>query len=316
MGPDGFGARKSGAPREQLVTTADGVRLVVRVWDGPAEQSKPALVLCDGLGCDGYIWRYVVERFAGERTIFHLQYRGHGRSDVPRDLETIRVSVIVEDLALALDATGVRGGIWLGHSMGVQVALEGFRRAPDRVEGLALLCGSYERPIDTWHHAFFADEAPPLGNRVMGLVFQWLMRNIIDRWSTLAPVWRRLVSSDFAYRTTVNGELTPHLIREHDFRPYMAHLAAMDMRVFARLARDLAEHSAADVLPTIDVPTLVVGGGRDRFAPLWISEEMHKRIPGSAILRLVQGSHAAPIEEPRLVERALVRLLEQVDEAR
>jgi pimeloyl-ACP methyl ester carboxylesterase len=299
------------APHERLLVAPDGTRLVVRTWN--ANGGGTPLVLCDGLGCDGYIWRYVVERFAPERPIFHMQYRGHGRSDVPADLETLRVPVLIDDLALALDETGVRGGVWLGHSMGVQVALEGFRRVPDRVQGLALLCGSYERPIDTWHHAFFAGEDPPLGNRIMRKVFSGLTRTVIDKWSTIEPFWKALVSSEFAFRTTVNGELTPHLIVEDDFRPYMAHLANMDMRVFARLARDLSEHSAADVLPTVDVPTLVVGGGRDRFAPLWISEEMHRRIPHSTLLRLVQGSHAAPIEEPRLLERALVRLLDAID---
>lgn len=302
----------AGTPVEERVhVAADGVRLVVRTWAGPTDRTP--LVLCDGLGCDGYIWRYVVERFAGERPIFHMQYRGHGRSDVPRDLETVRVPVIVDDLGRALDETGVRGGVWLGHSMGVQVALEGFRRARPRVQGLGLLCGAYERPIDTWHHAFFAGEDPPLGNRVMRKVFHRLTGTFIERWPSIEPFWKKLVSSDFAYDATVNNELTPALIRGEDFRPYMAHLAAMDMRVFARLARDLSEHSAADVLPTVDVPTLVVGGGHDRFAPLWISEETHRRIPGSELLRLVQGSHAAPIEEPRLIERALVRLLRRVD---
>lgn len=298
-------------PEERTHLTPDGVRCVVRTWSGPSHRAP--LVLCDGLGCDGYIWRYVVERFAGERPIFHMQYRGHGRSDVPRDLDTIRVPVLIEDLGRALDETGIRGGVWVGHSMGVQVALEGFRRARTRVRGLGLLCGSYERPIDTWHHAFFPGEEPPLGNRVMRRIFHRLTGTFIERWSTLEPLWKRLVSSEFAYDATVKGELTPSLIRPEDFRPYMAHLAAMDMRVFARLARDLSEHSAADVLPTVDVPALIVGGGRDRFAPLWISEEMHRRMPGSELLRLVQGSHAAPIEEPRLIERALLRLLARVD---
>jgi pimeloyl-ACP methyl ester carboxylesterase len=89
----------------------------------------------------------------------------------------------------------------------------------------------------------------------------------------------------------------------------------MDMRVFARLARDMRDHSAVDVLPTITVPTLVVGGARDKFAPPWIAEVMHERIRDSELLMLVEGSHAAPIEQPRLVERALLRTLARVDAA-
>ncbi len=295
---------------ERELRAADGTLLVTRVWrDG---EGTP-LVLCDGLGCDGYIWKYVERRFAGERPLVHLQYRGHGRSQVPHDLDTLRVDVLVDDLARTLDHAGVESAVWLGHSMGVQVALEAYRRLPRRVRGLALLCGACERPIDTWHHAAFPGEGTPLGNRVMQRIFDGLSRGVIDNWHTLKPVWQRLARSRTAYRMAVNGELNPDLVRPDDFRPYLLHLAEMDMRVFARLARDLSEHSARDVLPAIDVPTLVVGGGRDRFAPLWVIEELHALIPEAELLPLVLGSHAAPIEEPRLIERALVRLLERVD---
>ncbi len=295
---------------ERELRAADGTRLIARVWH---EGEGVPLVMCDGLGCDGYIWKYVERRFAGERPLLHLQYRGHGRSEVPRDLDTLRVDVLVDDLARTLDDAGIERAVWLGHSMGVQVALEAYRRLPERVRGLALLCGACERPIDTWHHAAFPDEEAPLGNRVMQRIFDGLSRGVIDNWRTLKPVWQRLMRSGTAYRLAVNGELNPDLVRPDDFRPYLLHLAEMDMRVFARLARDLSEHSARDVLPDIDVPTLVVGGGRDRFAPLWVIEELHAGIPEAELLPLVLASHAAPIEEPRLIERALVRLLERVD---
>jgi pimeloyl-ACP methyl ester carboxylesterase len=296
---------------ERTIAAADGTRLVVRTWSG--DSTRTPLILCDGLGCDGYVWRYIVERYAGERPIFHMQYRGHGRSEVPRDIDTLRVDVLLDDLELALDHARVESGVWIGHSMGVQIALEGFRQLGGRIDGLALMCGAFERPIDTWHHAFFEGDDPPLGNRVMRKIFDGLTRGMIEKWDRIGPFWKKLVASNFAYAMTVNGELNPDLIREEDFRPYMTTLAHMDMRVFARLARDLSEHSARDVLPAIDVPTLVVGGGRDRFAPLWVTEELHRLVPHSDMVRLVLGSHCAPIEEPRIVERALDRLLAKVD---
>jgi pimeloyl-ACP methyl ester carboxylesterase len=296
------------------VVAADGTPLSVRTWRGPPH--KTPLVLCDGLACDGYVWPYLLKRFVGERSIVHMHWRGHGKSGVPDDLRSVRVPVLVDDLARALDETGIASGVWVGHSMGVQICLEGFRRARARVQALALWCGSFERPIDTWHHAFFFGEPPPLGNVVMRRVFGRVTSTIIERWSTLEPLWQRFIASGFALDATVRGELNPALLRPDDFRPYMQHLAQMDMRVSAHLAKDLAEHSARDVLPRIDVPTLIVGGGRDRFCPLWLAEEMHRLIPRSELLRLVQGSHCAPLEEPRIVERHMVKLLERVDAAR
>ena len=40
---------------------------------------------------------------------------------------------------------------------------------------------------------------------------------------------------------------------------------------------------------------------------------MHKRIAGSDLLMMVEGSHCAPIEQPRLVERALLKTLARID---
>ena len=88
----------------------------------------------------------------------------------------------------------------------------------------------------------------------MNAMFERATSGIIQRWGQLSSVWKKLVKTDFAYKTTVSGELNRDYVREEDFRPYMEHLGRMDMRVFARLARDMRSHSAADVLTSIDVP--------------------------------------------------------------
>lgn len=298
-----------GNPDRYVIAANDGTSLVVRHW---TRGTGPTLVLCDGLGCDGYVWPYVLSRFVGERPIFHLQWRGHGESDVPADLESVRLPVIVDDLSRALALFDVKRTVLLGHSMGVPIALECWRAFKNKtfsaqIEGMALICGIFEDPIKTWHGPHATDAMRPMGNVVMNLLFDRGSRGFIARWQQLRTLWKALVKTEFAYNATVKGELNPAYIQEVDFRPYLAHLGRMDMRVFARLARDMHEHSARDVLAGIDAPTLIVGGARDKFAPPWIAEEMHARIPDSDLLMMVEGSHCAPIEQPRLVERALLR---------
>ena len=308
-------ALRIGSPERFVLVADDGTRLIARRW---GDGRGPALVLCDGLGCDGYSWPYLLRRFVGERPIFHLQWRGHGESDVPADLDSVRLRVIVEDLSSALLAFGIDDAILVGHSMGVPIALEAWRahqarRFHARIHGLALMCGVFENPIRTWHGAFADHAVRPLANIVMNAVFDRASHGLIANWRRIESVWKKLVVTEFAYQATINGELNPAYVRAEDFRPYLEHLSRMDMRVFARLARDMREHSALDVLPTIAVPTLVLGGARDKFAPPWIAERMHAEIPSSELLMLVEGSHAAPIEQPRLVERALLRTLARID---
>src|SRR5690606_7192483 len=109
-------------------------------------------------------------------------------------------------------------------------------------------------------------------------------------------------------------ELNRRRIDSRDFWPYLQHIGSMDMRVFSALARALSVHSAADLLPKLEMPTLVIAGARDTFAPVWISEEMHRRIPGSEILVVRDGTHATPVEHPQLLNLRLEKFFrERVD---
>src|SRR5206468_1337847 len=79
-------------------------------------------------------------------------YRSHGKSgriaNVSREKVTVASSV--HDLKAVMDAAGVKSAVLAGHSMGVQVILEMWRRHPERVRGLALVCGAFGRPLDTF----------------------------------------------------------------------------------------------------------------------------------------------------------------------
>ena len=79
------------------------------------------------------------------------------------------------------------------------------------------------------------------------------------------------------------------------------------MLAMLRLA---GEHSAEDVLARIEVPALVIAAERDTFTPPVLARHMAEEIPGAELLVLTGASHAAPIEQPRVIESALDRWLE------
>jgi pimeloyl-ACP methyl ester carboxylesterase len=85
----------------------------------------------------------------------------------------------------------------------------------------------------------------------------------------------------------------------------------MDLALFARLLLDADSHSAEQVLATIDVPSLIFAGDRDRFTPSWLSEAMHRKIPSSELCVIPGGSHTAPIELPDLLNLRLEKFLLQ-----
>jgi pimeloyl-ACP methyl ester carboxylesterase len=281
--------------RQDFLDTPDGARLHLQVHG----EGESAVVMCDGVGCDGFAWKYLLPRLKQKHRVIRWHYRGHGLSGVPQDRDRIGFQYTADDLALVLDAAGVKDAYVFGHSMGVQVALEFHRRHAQRVKALVLLCGSYGFPLDTVH-----DDT--LLRRVFPLV-----RTVVETAPGLARrVSRFVMKTELALQVALTFELNRELLARNDMIPYFEHLAAMDPVVFVRTLETMAEHSAWDHLPRIEVPTLIIGGEQDRFTPLWLSRRMAEAIRGSEFMIVPHGSHTAPLEQPQLVCERIDRFLE------
>lgn len=281
---------------QAIYPTEDGAPLWFEVR---GERSGVPAVLCDGLGCDGFIWRYLWEPLAAERRVLHWNYRGHGRSGVPTDDTRIGMEYICDDLAHLMDRAGLEEAVIFGHSMGVQVALEFHRRHRARVKGLVLICGSYGTPLDTWHD-----------HTLLRVAFPFMQR-LVERAPALArKITSRFANTPLAVELGIRTELNPELMKHRDFAPYMEHLAKMHPLYFVRTLDSLKDHSALDHLAFVDVPTLVVGGEGDKFTPVWLSQRMAEQIPQAEYVFVPGGTHTAPLERPNLVNQAVGRFLE------
>jgi pimeloyl-ACP methyl ester carboxylesterase len=279
---------------------SDGTRIH---WSavGSASKERPTLVCCDGIGCDGFAWKYVVRDFAATHRIIRWHYRGHGRSGIPEDRSRVGFDDLCGDLKAVFKATGTRQAVLLGHSMGVQVALEYHRRRPQDVLGLVLICGSHGLPLDTFHDS-----------KALKILLPAMIA-AADRFpDALAFIWRFASSGELPYQIATHLEVNGKLVHREDFMPYFRHLAAMDPRLFLGMLENASQHTAYDYLPKVDVPTLIVAGTKDTFTPYWLSEEMHLRIPGSELLTVPGGTHVAPIEQPELIALRLERFFEGV----
>jgi pimeloyl-ACP methyl ester carboxylesterase len=122
-------------------------------------------------------------------------------------------------------------------------------------------------------------------------------------------LWKTALLNRFSFKVATLLEINGSLIHKDDFIPYLDHMASMDPTVFASLLGSAAAHSAEDMLPTVEVPTLIVAGARDSFTPSWISEKMWKKIPGAELLVIPLGSHTAPLEIPELVNLRVEKFL-------
>src|SRR5262245_31814406 len=76
-------ATSAAMERERFISSFDGASL----YTADSGAGMP-VVLCDGLGCDGYIWKYIRPQLAERYHVVRWNYRGHGLSPVPASLDT------------------------------------------------------------------------------------------------------------------------------------------------------------------------------------------------------------------------------------
>jgi len=171
-----------------------------------------------------------------------------------------------------------------GFSMGGYVCFEILRRAPERVERLAL--------IDTQA----APDTPDATARRRGMIEQ----TRIGRFHGLQP------------------SLLPSLVHPSQ----LANPAVIDPMIemagivgpegFVREMRAImARPDSRPLLVDIEVPTVVISGRQDHSIPLARAEEMAADIAHSQLVVIEACGHMAPLEKPAEVAAALRRWLAQ-----
>jgi pimeloyl-ACP methyl ester carboxylesterase len=281
----------------------DGNPLFYETW-GERTALTPVL-LCDGIGCDGYVWRYLRADLA-DRFGLHPHYRGHGRTAAPKDPTRVSIEDLADDVACVLDDALVDRAVVVGHSMGVQVALETYRRHQDRVAGLVLLCGAASHPLKTFRGTAALEDLLPT-------IQKWVHR--VPRF--INSITRRVLPTRLSYEVAARLEIRRDLVEPDDFMPYLEGMARIDARLFVAMLSSAGQHSAEDLLPSITAPTLVVVGARDGFTPPERGRAMAAAIPAAELLEIPNASHTAPIERPHLVDFTIRDFMtRRVDEGR
>ena len=281
---------------EHFVKAADGTSLYAT-----SQGKGPPIVLCDGLGCDGFIWQDLAPFLAQRFRVVHWNYRGHGRSQEPHNLESLNMETLLSDLSAVLDALDVDEAILVGHSLGVQVILEFAARHPERIRALVPVCGSYGRPLTTFHNSPLLDITLPT------------IRKAVESYPAHAQwLWNRVFESRVLVRAAMEVETSTSMVDLKKVKPYFQHLRSMRFEVFIRMLDGVRTHTVEHRLHTIRAPALVVAGTKDTFTPGSLSRRMAHLLPEGELLMIPGGSHIAPLEQPELLRLRLEAFLAKV----
>jgi 3-oxoadipate enol-lactonase len=210
--------------------------------------------------------------------------RGFGDSSVR---EPYSIAQYADDLALLLDGLGLAQVVVCGLSMGGYVALSMLRRHRERLRGLVLV--STRATADT-------DEAREKRARLIAFVEEHGVEALAGR------QLRAMLG-----RTTFES----HRPVRESLRELMASAPAAGVIGGLRAMADRPD--STDLLATIDVPTLVVGGAEDTFTPPDELRGLAAAIPRSRFELIDGAGHVCAYERPgafnHLVGEHLARLL-------
>jgi pimeloyl-ACP methyl ester carboxylesterase len=281
-------------PESRFVAAADGTRIAYReIGEGPP------IVLTNGLSTSDFFWHHLAPRWAEHNRVVTWDYKGHGDSGPARSEAGTSMSSLVDDLRRVMDAASIERSVLVGFSMGCQVIVEAWRVMPERIAGLGLVLGPAGRLFDT----ALSPLAGPALQKILKFVPPTLLPPVFGAAHQMAQLpgsvtlgrWLRLYG-----RSTGT-----------DIRRYVDHFGRLDPQTVVRIALHGGEHDARAVLPTIRVPTLVVAGDRDVFAPpRTVGLPMHAAIPGARLLRLADGTHGSLFEHPNEIDRAVRELVD------
>jgi pimeloyl-ACP methyl ester carboxylesterase len=233
------------------------------------------LVLVHGAASDSRLWQPQLAALSDEFTVVAWDEPGAGRSsDVPPDFRLVDYA---NCLAALIDGLAVGPAHVVGLSWGGTVALELHRRHPALVATL-IFAGSYAG----WKGSLSAEE---LQARV-----EHLRESLAAPAEAFDPTLPGLFAGD------PPAEFVPLLEQMHaDVRPE-------SMRTALSL---MAETDQRDLLPHVDVPTLLIWGEQDRRSPLGVARQFEEAIPDTRLVLIPDAGHVSNLEQPERFNEAV-----------
>ncbi len=285
------------------VLSDDGTR--IRAWtNDPAGLIKgPTVVLCNGLGTNAWAWPALLEPDCGVRVV-SWNHRGVGGSARPSDASRVGISEFVEDALSVMDHFAIDKAVLMGWSMGVNTMFELALHHPERVTGLFAVCGV---PGDTFSSMLGPLHVPPWAAR---LVMVHVARAMKLSGRALTPITTRMpigprvinvVSHTGFMLPQAEPEISAQAVKEFFSTP---------VEWYSHLALKTSEHSRVS-LSGIGVPVVLVAGTYDLLAAKRHMESAASKMTDATYVEL-RTSHFAQMEQPAVVHRLLLELLERV----
>lgn len=245
------------------------------------EGDGAALVLLHGFPFDRSMWLGQALALGREFRVVAPDLRGSG--ETPLGVGGVTLETLAEDVAALLDELKLGRVILGGLSMGGYVAFEFLRKFPGRVRALVL-----------------ADTRPQADTEEGRRAREENARRALQE--GMVPIVESMLPKLLSAKTREGGGEVLERVRTMMLRT-SPEGAAASLRAMA------ARRDQTDLLPSINVPTLIVVGREDAVTPPADAEAMRAKIEGSRLVIIEGAGHLSNVERPEKFNRALYEFL-------
>jgi sigma-B regulation protein RsbQ len=244
------------------------------------------MIFAHGYGCDQNMWRFVTPAFATDYKLVLFDHVGHGRSDAsafqPNKYATL--DGYAGDLIEVCDELGLKGAIFVGHSVSAMMGVLAAIRRPELFSRLILIGPS----------PCYIDDGDYVGGfkhqDIEGLL-DFLDSNHLGWSSTMAPVI--MGNSD---RPELADELANSFCRT-------------DPEVAKHFARVTFMSDNRAYLPKLATKALVIQCSNDAIAPESVGRYVRDQVQDGELVLLKATGHCPNLSAPEETVAAIRRFL-------
>ena len=237
------------------------------------------LLLLHGWGCDGSLMQPVADGLADQFTILIPDFPGHGKSGRPP--EPWGVPEFAACLKAFLRETHFTPCHVIAHSFGCRIVTWLEAEDPALFEKIIFTGAAGIRPRPS-------AEAQKRSTQYKKL------KSICDK------------AGKVPFLKPCAEKLKDHLRQKYGSRDYNALDEEMRKTFVKVINQDLT-----DLYSQFQASTLLIWGDADTETPLWMAEEMEKRIPDAGLVKLPGGSHFAYLEQIRYFNTVAKQFLKE-----
>ena len=277
------GSRLEPIPAKQI--RVDGIN--IRYID---EGEGDPLLLVHGIPTSSFLWRHMIEDLSAHGRVIAPDLPGFGFSDPPQNGD-YSISNYARLLESFLEALSIEPATLVCHDYGGPIVITYALRNPDKYKKLIIL--------DTFLH----NDLPPLP----------LSMKIARIWP-FGEIFVGLGGESIAGSGLKDGVSDNSLISEDVIKRYYLPEGTpekLNKTMLGTLRVDYKKDLVfiENNIGTIEKPTLIIWGDKDKFLPLSLGKRILQDIRGSELVVIPNCGHFVQEEKPKMVTKIIIEFL-------